>query len=463
MPDTQFNPGSADIVEAIMTSHDGSNSQNITAQITKFSLSQSMSAMSYSGTLTLLDGISLFEGFPIRGEETITLKLQGHDLNTEVNLKVHAYSIDNITVDEASSKLLFNINFVSNLTYKASTRRIIKAFQRKSIDQIVRMLFNTYYGSLGKKEYLDPVTKRTLEYGAYVMPITEEEDRNFILQPTTNMTNCTIPNYLPTEAMNFLQNQSYQPETPSCSFKFFETLDNFYFCTDEYFIKTAQRKEIIDLFYSPASSNDPRKPLDQINRIEDITIINKGLNTAADMLSGGYKSKTTEIDLIRRKIVTKVFTYDNDKDAKFIDMSGSPRNIADDTHTSEFRKDTFTDENAKDFLVFKDYQQNGDIPSSLHTDRFMPQIIANRLAYKHHLGKTVLAAKMKGRLDIRPGMIVNLDITNLDGVASNPERNQTMSGKYLVEAVNHNRDDKGTLHCGLRLQKFGWSRGEVDV
>jgi len=253
---------------------------------------------------------------------------------------------------------------------------------------------------------------------------------------------------------------SFQPETPSCSFKFFETVDNFYFCTDEYFIKTAQRKEIIDLFYSPASSNDPRKPIDQINRIDELTIINKGLNTAADMLSGAYKNKTTEIDLVRRKLVTNIWSYD--KNAKYIDMSGSPRDLTDDTHTSSFRDDTFTDENAKDFLVFKDYQQSGDIPSALHTDRFIPQIIANRLSYRHHLNKTLLSAKMKGRLDIRPGMIVNLDIKNLDGV-DKLEKNTTMSGKYLVETVNHNRDDKGTLHCGLRLQKFGWSKGDINV
>ena len=51
---------------------------------------------------------------------------------------------------------------------------------------------------------------------------------------------------------------------------------------------------------------------------------------------------------------------------------------------------------------------------------------------------------------------------NLDGV-DNAKRNSTLSGRYLINTVNHNRDDKGTLHCGLVLQKFGWSRGDIDV
>ena len=458
MADNQFNPGSADVTEAIMISHDGKE-QNITAQIVSFSLSQSMDT-SYSGTLTLLDSISLLEGFPIRGEETIQIRIIGHDYGTEVNLKVHVYSIDNIQPSESTSSVLFNMNFVSNISYNASRRRIIKAYTNKSLDTISQFMFHTYFAKLGAKDTLDPQKERKLLFNSYRLPIIEEPERSFIVQPTANMTDCIIPNMIPTEAMDFIAKQSYQPETPSCSFRFFETLDNYYYATDEYFIKTAETRDLRHLFYSPAASNDQRNPSDLIERIDDLTIMNKGLNTAADMFSGAYRNKTTEIDLIRRKINVRQWGYD--KNAKYIDMSGNPRDTDDDTHTSSFREDTFTEENAKDFLIFKDYQQNGDIPSTLHTDRFISEIVGNRISYKHHLNKTMLGAKMKGRLDLRPGMLVNLSIKNLDGV-DNAKRNSTLSGRYLINTVNHNRDDKGTLHCGLVLQKFGWSRGDIDV
>jgi hypothetical protein len=189
--------------------------------------------------------------------------------------------------------------------------------------------------------------------------------------------------------------------------------------------------------------------------------MNKGLDTIGDLYSGAYRNKTLEIDLVRRKTITTSWSYD--EDANYIDMSGDPLDKTIDTHTSAFRDKTFTEENARDFIVFKDYQSNGDIPSPLHTNRFLPQIVGNKVSYAHHLTKTVLSAKMKGRLDIRPGMIVNLDVQQLNGIAGTPSLNTTMSGKYLVNTVNHNRDDSGTLHCGLKLYKFGWSKGDTNV
>ncbi len=52
MADTQFNPGTADVVEAIMTSHDGSKSRKHHGnKLCSFSLSQTMSSASYNGSL----------------------------------------------------------------------------------------------------------------------------------------------------------------------------------------------------------------------------------------------------------------------------------------------------------------------------------------------------------------------------------------------------------------------------
>ena len=210
----------------------------------------------------------------------------------------------------------------------------------------------------------------------------------------------------------------------------------------------------------PASSVDGTRPTDQTNRVEEIRIVSKGIDTASDIFSGGYKNRVMELDLVRRQVVMNEFDYS--KDASYIDMSGNPRNLADNPHTAQFREDTFTEENARDFTVFKDYQQVGDIPSSLHTDRYMPQIISNRLSYHEHLHATIVSCSMKGRIDIMPGMIVNLDIKSLDGI-SNLSRNATLSGRYMVETTRHIRDDENVLNATLTLVKFDWSKGEVDV
>lgn len=450
-----FNPSGCEITGAIVSSHDGSKSEDIKAQVIKFEISQSMDMMSYSGSITVLDNIGLLETFPLRSEEFLVLKLKGGDLGTEVNIKTRVYRIDNIVASESNGGVLFTMNFVSNLSFNSSKRRIIKSY-RLSINGIVKEVFNTYYGKLGNTAYLDD-KNRTLAYATSRTSVIEEPERSFFIQPTENMTKCVIPNMIPTEAMGFLSSQAYQSETPSNSFKFFETLENFYFATDEYFIKTAQRNDLIELFYSPASSADPTRPLDQINRVEELQIVSKGLDSASDMFSGAYTSKVTEVDLVRRELVHHLFDFSK---AKYIDMSGNPHDIRDNPHTPEYRESTFTEENALDFLVYKDYQSGDDIPSELHTDRFASQIISNKLSYQAHLNATVVNASMKGRIDIRPGMIANLEIQNLDGI-NNLGRNTSLSGRYLIHSTQHSLSD-GTLNTGLKLIKFDWSKGEVD-
>lgn len=456
---SEFNPSSADISTAIIK-NDLGQTKDIASLIVSFELEQSLDTMAYSGKLKVLDTIGFMETFPLRGEEQINIKITSMDLATEKNLVTQVHSIDSIVPGESAGSLLYTIHFLSKISYEASKRKITKSYTRKSMDQIARIMFDLYFAKLGDKDYLDKYDRtKTLPYAAYRMPIISEPERSFYLQPTANMSDIIIPDFIPTEAMDFIQNLSFQPETPSCSFKFFETIDNFYFVTDEYLINNARRKDLIDLFYTPASSIDPKQPLDQINRVNHLEIASRGMNTASDLFSGGYHSRVTEIDLIRKKIVHNNYNYD--KNANFTDMSGNPRNLEDDPHTESFRKSTFTEENAKNFLVFKNYNQNGDIPGSLHTDRFIPSIVSNKLAYQHHLKQTTLNVGMKGRLDIMPGMIVNFSIQTLDSI-SKPSANETLSGKYLVHSTKHVRDDSGTLNTALRLNKFGWSKGDIN-
>ena len=144
-------------------------------------------------------------------------------------------------------------------------------------------------------------------------------------------------------------------------------------------------------------------------------------------------------------------------------MTGKPKDVASNPHTDAFRASTFTKENAKRFLLFKTYQRPGDIPSSLHANKHIPEIISNRVSYHHHLNATVLAASMKGRLDLRPGMVVDLDIKNLSQAeAGKVEINNSLAGRYLIHSTNHSGEGN-VLNTSLKLIKFGWSSGNEGV
>ena len=458
---SDFNPSTCDVTEAIVRSHDGSSSQDISDMVVAFEIAQSMDSVSYDGTLTVLDTIGFLEDFPLRSEETIELKIISYDLQTEVSLKTHIYKISDIIPSESNNGILYVIHFVSKITFDASLRKVVKSY-RGSPSTSAKELFNTYFSRIGQADYLDQNNRgRVLPLATGRYNITAETERNIYIQPAGNLSKIIIPYLTPSEAMVFLAARSFAGDvSPSQTFRFFETLENYYFATDEYFIKDVSDADVINLFYSPASSLDPTRPQDQLNRIENLQIISKGIDAANDVYSGAYRTTVTELDLIRRRVDYLKFDYS--RDAKYIDMSGSPRRLRDNPHTEQFRNDAFTEENARQFMVFRDYTRSGDIPTSLHTDKFVSQIIANRVSYYHHLNNTTVSASLKGRLDLRPGNIVNLNIKALSANAGQ-QINDTMSGRYLVKSTMHSRDMDGILNTSLVLIKFDWSKGPENV
>jgi hypothetical protein len=293
-----------------------------------------------------------------------------------------------------------------------------------------------------------------LPFNSYRYPIIDEPTRQFIVQPTYPSTNLIIPRLTPSEAMFFVAARAYNPDTPSQTFRFFETLENYYFCTDEYFLKGITAEDVVPMYYAPIVSYDAVNAAGQLNRIETLHVLSKGIDTSTDLFSGSYRNEVVEIDFIRRRLDISKFNYD---DARYIDMTGTTKSISNNPHTEQFRKDTFTENNARRFMIFRNYTRQGDMASTLRADEKLAEIVHNRVSYYHHLNNTSVMAGLKGRLDIRPGMIVDLQIKNLDGISASIGINQTMSGRYLVQSTMHSRDDEGTLNTMLKMAKFDWS------
>lgn len=459
MSENTQNPSAVEITEAKITSYDGSKTEDITSGfIGSFELVQSMSMVSYEGKITVLDYRGILEQFPLRGEETLSLKIKSLDIPTEINLKTHIYKITDIKPTDDVNGASYTLHFVSKETFKASTRVITSSY-RKSVHDIVKEIFNDTYGKLAPTPAETDLSFRATKW-SIIRNDNRPTGRNFIIQPATDRSNkLIIPKLSPSEAMYFLASRGYSTQTPSQTFRFFETFENYYFCTDEYFVKDIANEDVIELHYSPVGSMAINAS-EQLKRIDNLQIVSKGIDTATDIFSGSYRNTVTQIDLLRRKVENLHFNYD---EASYYDMSGERRNTEIiNPHTRQFRADTFTRENAKQFIIFKDYTGNGDNPAPQPSDRHFAEIVQNRVSYYHHLNNTVLAASLKGRLDIRPGMIVHLNITALDP-NSGGRANQSLSGRYLVQSTSHSMNKDNTLSTGLRLAKFDWSGTSRDL
>lgn len=457
MPNSQSIPSKVQIEKMRLYRYDGIPIplENVRTEI---NFSQSMDSPAFTGSLKVVDNIGILEKTPLRGEERLELVVKSYDFNIKKKLNLQVYRIDNVVPNDANDGASYYLHFISNTSFQASKRRVIEAIRNESIgNQAAKRIFSKYFDKLGSGNAF------SLPLGAQRYPIGTTE-RNLILQPTQGIFKGIIPNYTPADAMYFLSSRAYiQGEgATSCSFRFFETLDDYYFVSDEFLIKRAvNNEEQILLTYFPQVSKDG-KDLDQqrysIERIEYPLRVDSN----HDLSSGGYANKIIEVDFARREFKTRYFNYfghdlqEGDFDgSEYLDMNGDRHTTESYIHTEDYARNTFNRENARQFLMFRDYGRVGDIEAPLRGEQHITEITARKVSYQHHLRATSLGATLKGRLDIQPGNLVNLRIMELVS-DSNRDFNPQLSGNYLVHTVN-NSIIGDELTTNLKLMKYDWS------
>lgn len=448
MANETLTPSRVVVNRALLSSYDGSKTQTIAPLITEINISQSVDNTAFRGSIKLRDDISLLEQFPLRAEERLELEIQSNDLDTKKRLDLQIFKIDNVSTNDANDGVSYYIHFVSRITFESSRRKIIESFSNKSINQIVRILFNEYFSKVDKTD--DP-----LPLGGQRYSVRNNERKSLIIQPTENLFNCIIPNYTPSEAMYFLATRAYINQSlSSCSYRFFETLDEYMFVSDDYLVKKAiDGDEVIDLVYSPFVSKDTRDINQQILSIE-VLENQRRADISSDLYSGGYTNKILELDLIRGEARNIDFNYLEDGN-RFTNTSGNQGDERSRVHTDAFIRDTFTQENAKPHIIFRDYADEGDIPGTLRGEQYIAEITSRRIAYHHHLNNTVVSVSLSGRLDFKPGQMVNIEIFELTS-ADRRSLNPQLSGNYLIHTTNHNiqHDELSTT---MKLIKYDWS------
>jgi len=460
-----YNPGGYIITKADLYEYSqdflrekGDPIASLLTYIDTFEFTQGLNGVSYNGNIHVYDKKGFLENLPLRAQEILHFEFMTTDTKSKVSLLLFIHSIDGITPDSTTKGVGYSLNVVSYSSFEASRRKVTEAF-KKPANSIAYELFRKYVYprgfNIGKPEYQDedgdvyPFATRRYPVKSNIV------SKSFFIQPTVGLLEMIIPNLRTQEGFQLLTKMSWAGETnPSQSFRFFETWDGHYFVTDE-FLTQLTKDKAYRLFYSPGTgSADPKEPANQLNRIEDLKVLASGRNTSANMNNGAYKSKVIEIDLVRGVVNERKFDYL--KNGKYKGMDGEEKSVKNLPQTEDFINDTYTFENSLDMIVFKNYSGTGDISGALRGDSFIPEIAQNRIAYNAHLNTIMIAAKLKGRADLKPGYVVTLDIQNLDGseeIRANPQ----LSGRYLITRTNH-FFDQGTLRTTLSLSKYDWSK-----
>ena len=448
---SEFNPQTCRILKAEITRTDR-NSRDISSLITEIHISQSLSSVSWKGVLGVLDNVGMLDLFGLRGEEQLSLELICDDLGTVRNLDCQIYRIDNVMASSDGSGVTYMIHFLSRTTWEASIRKVIKPFTNVTCSFAAESLMKEYFGGFADQRNV------TLNEDKEILPFDgrkytlKRSNRGVYLQPSVGNIKAIIPNYSPQRAMSFLASRAYSTDSISSSYRFFETLSSYWFVTDEFLMKRAtdNPSQIQQMTYGPFTTREGDQPIAQIaslNSFVDTVRVDSG----TDLMSGGYKNKSIEINLLQR--IVKETVHDYTENGNYTSSSGTKRKISDDIHTEDYMKATFTEENAPRFLIFRDYRYEDEPEGNLRPDQHYAQSYANRLSHNHHMGATTVKAEISGRLDIEPGNVLNVDIQERT-VREEINQDQKLSGNYLVLSTDH--DIMGnTLNTSITMVKYG--------
>lgn len=432
MSDQFLVPGYYKLISASLILFGTTKRIDISNVIHKIVIEESIANDSIRGYISVGDGVGLLETTPLRGEERLIIEVEDI-LKVKKTFDLFVYQIDNISTKDANDMLLYDMTFCSYMRWNAGTKKIIDSFDR-SIRETAEEIFKRYYS-----------------------PFTKE----FKTSSTDGTFQCVMPNYTPIQALNFLASRAYNNISPSSSFRFFENSEAFYFVPDEWLVAEAivndNIKEFTYVQYPVSMEMNVKNPTYdlEVQLRNIITLSNTDrINTLDDLHSGAYKNNPIVIDFVNRTVTDNRYSYQENK-TDFASLNSGNKNIRD-THSNEFIDYTFTDENERKFLVFKDYQSMGDLKTNIRDEQYLPQIISNRLTYRYMLYRNTVYVTVYGRLDLKAGDVLNLVIPEISAYSDKENAKfSQLSGTYLVHDCTHTFD-KDIYQISMMLTKFDW-------
>ena len=460
-----FNPSRCEILSAELVPFGKSvgdkENPNISTMIGAFNISQSINNSALSGSITVFDGIGLLEGLPLRGEETLHLEIKSYDLQTEVELICQVYKIDDIDIKKDQLSLAYTMHWVTKTSYEASKRSFIKGYMRKTASTIVKEIFQKYYhndnpllpyseSSAAKKDYPEGTLKFNLG---------NDKGRKLFIEETTELMQVHIPDMSRAQAIQFIPRRTFgkQPNAGS-SFRFFETYKGYYFVSDEWLYDYGKRNGVYVFQHGAFLSLDAEDVGEQITSLS--TFGNPiRVDVGAEMQSGAYYNTVVEVDILKR--TAKRYNY-NYKDflKQFNDSTGNKADIKNDIHTENFIDATFTPENARQYMIIRDYKDDAS-SKDFRVETNFRNLAAQRTFYKMHAAATAVGAITEGRLDVSAGDIIRVN-TDTKNISADKKDNPVLSGRFLVTGVSNNVEN-GILKTSMTMFKYDWSdAGEDD-
>ena len=186
---------------------------------------------------------------------------------------------------------------------------------------------------------------------------------------------------------------------------------------------------------------------------------NDNVSNFKNSLKTYYENTFVEIDFLNSTVKRYNYAY-LEGNNKFKDVKGKEASWKTDIHTEKFANEVFTNENARQFLVMRDYRNSYDAKSFSGEKNFR-ELVSRRIMYNAHMSATQVQATTSGRLDLSPGDVIQVNIRELNASTNQTEKNEQLSGRYLITHIS-NVCNSDILNTQLTLFKYDWSDANID-
>ena len=344
-----------------------------------------------NGELLITDAIDLYSQMAFHGNEYIFIHLEEPQQQVLIRKAFRIYKIGN-RVNIQNNAQRYIIYFVSDELVTSNTKKISKAYKSSTISEIAKDILLNHL----------------------MVP-----ENKIDIDESSGMMNIIIPNYRPSEALNWLATRAFNDQD-TCYF-FYEDLEGFKF------------KSLQNLFQQPTINKNPfvlqNKMVTKDVSVDKLSIdyfeSKRDFDVLSTVSSGGYALKVLGVDLFYQNLNKNEFGIDGIKKLYENPAMSNPK---DDTGKPLFeRYDTH-------YLTYLQAEK------TLTDEKNYSETWLKRIMTLASLNNSLMELAIPGDINLQVGKIVDLLFPYTITPSESDMWDKRKSGKYLIIAVNHKFD-----------------------
>ena len=389
--------------------------------IVNWGISESMDSPYVHGFAVIHESNNVLKDLPIIGEEEVFIQYMDYYGKLKLD-EFYVYSVEEVQPENSVNDrmLKYIIRFCSKQKLHSDRTRIRRSYADQTISQMVQAVYDDYFRMNNKN------------------------DKYIEIEETTGNQTLVIPNLRPDEAMNFLARRAFSADNKSSSFRFFETREQYFFCTYEYLVDKYKDEVLNDkvaiennlkFIYNTANDNTgPGQSVAQ-QSVSTLTFGTK-VNSIADIKNGNYRRRVTELDYLSRTRITRDYDYSTEF-AGFKQIDTIKK-----THSDEYINEYMQAGDAPETVLIADYpqigQNLGEVANQLRPYQYYYENYTTKPIVDYHMSVNAISTSIHGRIDMYPGKVILLELYEFAESLEGRRRLDTeRTGKYLVTSVNN--------------------------